>query len=62
MKGGAHYQLPRLRRGYVGVEMGVGDKAVGVSVGSEKVQTKNETGLPCPLPIKAGDYRRRETR
>jgi hypothetical protein len=34
MNGGAHYQLPRLRRGYVGVEMGVGDKAVGVSVGS----------------------------
>jgi hypothetical protein len=30
-------------RGYVGVGVGVGDKAVGVSVGSEKVQTKNET-------------------
>ena len=34
MKGGAHYQLPRLRRGYVGVEMGAADKAVGVSVGT----------------------------
>ena len=34
MKGGAHYQLARLQRGYVGVEMGVRDKEVGVSVGS----------------------------
>jgi hypothetical protein len=34
MKGGAAYQLPRLRRGYAGVEMGAGDKAVGVSVGT----------------------------
>jgi hypothetical protein len=49
MKGGAHYQLPRLRRGYVGVEMGAGDKAVGVSVGSEKVQTKNETATDFRL-------------
>jgi hypothetical protein len=37
MKGGAHYQLPRLRRGFAGVEMGVGDKEVGVSVGTEIV-------------------------
>ena len=43
MKEGGDYQLPRLRRRYVGVEMGVGDKGVGVSVSSEMVQTKNET-------------------
>jgi hypothetical protein len=29
--------------------MGVGDKAVGVSVGSEKVQTKNETATDFRL-------------
>ena len=34
MKGGANYQLPRLRRGFAGVKMGVGDKAMGVSVGT----------------------------
>jgi hypothetical protein len=37
MKGGANYQLPRLRRGFAGVEMGAGDKEVGVSVGSGMV-------------------------
>jgi len=49
MKGGAHYHLPRLRRGYIGAEMGVGDKAAGVSVDSEKVQTKNETATDFRL-------------
>jgi hypothetical protein len=44
MKGGGDYQLPRLRRRYVGVEMGVGDKAVGVSVGSGIVPINSKEG------------------
>jgi hypothetical protein len=49
MKGGAHYHRTRLRRAVVGVEIGAGENSVGVSVGSEKVQTKNETATDFRL-------------
>ena len=49
MNGGANYHRTRLRRAVLGVEIGAGENSAGVSVGSEKVQTKNETATDFRL-------------